>query len=392
MILQLYLHFPFCKRKCFYCDFCSAPQSEEIVSAYCAALRSEIAMMAKRYPHARVSTVFLGGGTPSVVAAEEMAGVIEELKRRFAFQPDAEFTTEANPGTLTPAWLDMAAGHGVNRLSLGLQASQERLLRRIGRIHTFAETEAAVKMAREAGIRNLSLDVMFGLPGQTLRDYLETLEGARALCAQHLSAYSLILEENTALFDAVSQGRCVLPDDDETAEMYEQGAAWMERAGYAQYEVSNFARSGFECRHNIGYWQGAWYLGMGLAAHSMLPPSQEEAERGAVRVRRANTEDIHAYIKAIRAGESPQAQSELIQAQEAMFESMMLGLRMTRGIGEAEFEMRHGVALVRRYGEALEGLVRDGLGKWHGDGAGERRFSLTPRGLEMQNEVLLRLM
>ncbi len=392
MILELYLHFPFCKRKCFYCDFCSAPQSDETVAAYCAALRKEIRLMAERYADARVSTVFLGGGTPSVVGAEEMSEVLRELRQCFAFQPDAEFTTEANPGTLTPAWLDMAARHGVNRLSLGLQASQERILQRIGRIHTFAQAEEAMKMTRAAGIQNLNLDVMFGLPEQTLRDYLETLERACTLSPNHISAYSLILEEGTVLSAAVEKGQCSLPDEDETAEMYERGAAWLKRAGYMQYEVSNFARPGFECRHNIGYWQDAWYLGMGLAAHSMLPPNREEAKRGAVRVRRANPESLDAYIKALEAGKLPETQIELIQSQEAMFESMMLGLRMTRGVSEAEFEKRHGVALVQRYGEALRGLVRDGLGAWLVEETSTRRFALTPRGLEMQNEALMRLM
>lgn len=362
------------------------------MAAYCAALRKEIRKMAEQYPDARVSTVFLGGGTPSVVAAEEMGKVLKELNRSFSLLPDVEFTTEANPGTLTTAWLDTAVKGGVNRLSLGVQAAQERILRAIGRIHTFDEARDAVALARACGIRNLSLDVMFGLPGQTPSDYMETLEAARSLAPEHLSAYSLILEEGTALHAAVSAGKCALPDEDATADMYERGAAWLRRAGYHQYEVSNFALPGHECRHNIGYWQGAWYLGMGLAAHSMLPPDEKQAAQGAAYVRRANPTDMRAYLEALQSDGLPEAQTALIGAQEAMFESMMLGLRMTCGVSEATFERRHGVGLVKRYGDALESLVKDGLGAWHTDEAGSRRFALTPRGLEVQNAALMRLM
>lgn len=387
MLLQLYLHFPFCKRKCLYCDFCSLPAAEEQVRAYCAALEKEICRMGERYPQACISTVFLGGGTPSIVPADAMAGVMDALRGAFAFGPEVEFTSEANPGTLTDSWLDTLLGAGMNRLSLGVQAAQDELLGRIGRIHTFQQARQAVDMARRAGIRNLNLDVMSGLPGQTLSMYLDSLQAMIGLSPEHISAYSLILEEGTPLYAAVTAGRETLPDEETTALMYEQGAAWLEKAGYARYEISNFAYPGYQCRHNLGYWQGAWYLGLGAAAHSMLPPEQE----GSACLRRANISDVEEYITRMQQGLSPVESEEPISPAEARFETMMLGLRTTAGVGEQDFLRRHGKPLADCYGPRLDRLAQEGLGQWKTDGQ-QRRFSLTNRGLEVQNEVLIRLM
>ncbi len=392
MILQLYLHFPFCKRKCFYCDFVSGPENAETVAAYCLALQKEIRLAGEKYAGAKVSSVFLGGGTPSVVPFREMAEVLGTLRACFDLLPGAEFTAEANPGTLEADWLQTAMRYGLNRLSLGVQAAQDGLLRGIGRIHTFAQAKSAVRLARSCGINNLNLDLMFGLPGQTLEAYRESMEATVALAPEHVSAYSLILEEGTPLESMVEQGRALLPDEEETAEMYEQGARWLAGAGYERYEISNFARPGHACRHNLGYWQGAWYLGLGAAAHSMLPPDADEAAGGAARVRRANTSDLRRYIAAMQTDGEAVAQRTPISAQEAMFETMMLGLRMTEGVSERAFLERHGMALTARYGGPLERLVREGLGQWLGATPGHRRFALTARGLEMQNAALLRLM
>lgn len=393
MLLQLYLHFPFCKRKCFYCDFCSAPADAETVAAYCSALKKEIVLTAEKYPGARISTVFLGGGTPTLVPAAELCAVLEELRRRFDILPDAEITAEGNPGTLSPRWLEAACACGLNRLSLGVQAAQDRLLRAIGRIHTFAQAREAVAMARALGIRNLNVDLMSGLPGQTLQDWRESIDAAVALDVEHVSAYSLILEEGTPLWRMVEAGSVRLPDDELTAEMYEQGVTWLEAAGYARYEISNFARPGMRCRHNVGYWQGSWYAGLGVAAHSMLPPDASQATQGAVRIRRANTESLADYLHALEAqNRLPPAEITPVERQEAMFETMMLGLRMTDGVAERDFERLHGETMTRVYGPALEMLAREGLGAWSAGAAGERRFFLTPRGLEVQNEALMALM
>lgn len=345
-------------------------------------MRGELLRLGKAYPDCEVSTVFLGGGTPTLVPPQEMAGVLDALRSTFSLRPDAEFTAEGNPGTLTSEWLDMAAEHGLNRLSLGVQAAQDALLRRIGRIHSFREAEAAVRLARAAGVRNLNLDAMFGLPEQTERDYLDTLDAFAALRAEHISAYSLILEEGTPLHAQVQAGQAVLPSEDETADMYEAGIARLNRLGYERYEVSNFARDGHICRHNMGYWQGEWYLGVGVAAHSMLPPNEKQREQGAARVRIANGTDVSAYIR----GENP-CETELISPKEAMFESLMLGLRTTIGVSEERFLRQHGVSLRRHCGAKLDALAVEGFGDWR-DG----RFALNARGIEVENELLLRLM
>lgn len=351
------------------------------MEAYCTALRREIRQMGQSYAHAQVSTVFLGGGTPTLVPSRLMAPVLDELRRSFDFLPDAEFTSEGNPGTLTGEWMDMAMARGLNRLSLGVQAAQDELLQRIGRIHTFQEAQDAVCLARAHGVQNLNLDAMFGLPGQTQRHYLDTLDAFAQLGAEHLSAYSLILEEGTPLHAQVQAGKAVLPDEDEVAEMYEAGIERLHALGYERYEVSNFAKPGHACRHNIGYWQGEWYLGMGAAAHSMLPP--DDRHPGAARLRIANTADVQAYIKEA----TPPREVEAISMEEAMFESMMLGLRTTAGVNAVRFERQHGAALQQRYGAALDELAVQGLGRWTQDG-----YALTARGIEVQNEVLMKLM
>jgi len=390
--MQLYLHFPFCKRKCFYCDFCSAAESPETVAAYCFALEKEIWSMGETYAAEKVDTVFLGGGTPTLVPPAMMGRVLHALHSAFEIAPDAEFTSEGNPGTLTEEWLQMAMKYGVNRLSLGVQAAQDALLKQIGRIHTMKDAEKAVHMARRAGIRNLNLDAMFGLPGQTETDYLNTLRTFRDLGAEHISAYSLILEEGTPLHAMVEAGKVQLPDEDETAEMYEHGITWLEANGYPRYEISNFARPGFSCRHNIGYWQGAWYLGLGVAAHSMLPPSEEQKKRGAVRIRRGNAANVQAYICALKAGQAaPVDETEEVSAEDAMFETMMLGLRTVHGVEEKQFERLFGKTPSQQYGKTMDELTASGLARWI-PSADTRRFALTARGLEMQNEILVRFM
>ena len=389
MILQLYLHFPFCKRKCLYCDFVSAAASEETMAAYCSALEKEIRVMGERYADAEISTVFLGGGTPSIVPVPVMKSILRTLRSSFTLRPDVEFTSEANPGTLTEAWLETLMSAGMNRLSLGVQAAQDRLLQGIGRIHTFAEAEQSIRMAQRMGLRNLNADVMYGLPGQTEKDYLETLERLCGLGVPHLSAYSLIVEEGTPLCQQVEAGQLTVPDDDACAAMTTSGIEVLRKHGFHQYEISNYAKEGFACRHNIGYWQGAWYLGLGAAAHGMVPPSSVEAAQGAVRVRLANPADVGQNMAA-----SPHLMREktLIEADEAMFETMMLGLRMNAGVSENRFEALHGQPMTQRYGPALESILRDGLGRWQQRPNGDRAFALTPRGMLLQNEALLRLM
>jgi oxygen-independent coproporphyrinogen-3 oxidase len=406
MDLQLYLHFPFCVKKCAYCDFCSAAGRKEEMTAYATALEREIRIAAQVYGGARITTVFLGGGTPSIMPLPAMEGVWRALRDSFCFAPDAECTAEANPGTLTPEWLALGRRFGMNRLSLGVQASQDRLLNTLGRIHGFSDAREAVLLARGQGIANVNVDVMFGLPGQSLQDYLDTLAAVHALKPEHISAYSLILEPDTLLHAKVMRGEYALPTDDEAAEMYEQGRDWLMARGYGQYEISNFALKGYECRHNLGYWQGEWYLGLGLGAHSMLPVSdlQMHAVRTSepiqampgcampVYFRRENTTDMDTYLSMMQIGQLPIASETSISTEDAMFETMMLGLRTTGGVKEQDFQTRHGKSLEQVYGKPLNAIAQEGLGFWREEKRGGRSFALTPKGLLLENSILMQLM
>lgn len=389
MRLELYLHFPFCKSKCSYCDFCSFSAPMEEVENYGMLLQKEMRLAAKPYGEAQISTVFLGGGTPSVLPPKTLGGVLSTLTTCFSLTGDVEFSAEANPGTLTEEWLSVAQSYGVNRLSLGVQAAQDRLLKALGRIHSFEEARQSVEMIRRQGIHNVNVDVMFGLPGQSVRDYLETLEAAHTLAPTHISAYGLILEEGTKISAMVEKGALTLPDEDMAAEMYEQGAGWLSAHGYAQYEISNFAREGYACRHNLGYWQGEWYLGLGLNSHSMLP---EAVGADASYVRVENTADLAVYQAMLQSGKLPVQGRVPVSPSEAMFETVMLELRTTAGIGIRDFERRHGKPLQSVYGRPMEQLIGEGLALWHEDPARGRSFALTKKGLLVQNAVLMRFM
>ena len=381
MLLSLYLHFPFCVRKCAYCDFVSGRYSPEEMHRYCDLLIRELRREGETWRDAGVNTVFFGGGTPSLVPPEEMSRVLKALGESFHLLPGAEFTSEANPGTLRGDWLEVMLSGGLNRLSLGIQASQDFLLKRLGRIHSFSQAEEGVKLARSLGIANLNGDVMFALPGQSRQDYLETLEQVAGLGLPHVSAYSLILEEGTPLAEQVSRGEAMLPGEDEAAEQYEAGLEKLRSLGYERYEISNFALPGYECRHNLGYWQGAWYLGLGLAAHSFLPTLGE-----GFALRRANPSTLAAYEEMVERGGAGR-ENQRISREDAMFECVMLGLRTRYGVSAGEFLTRYGTSLEERFPGAADSLCRDGLAVWQGD-----RLALTDRGMLVENTVLMRFM
>lgn len=344
--------------------------------------------MAEQYGGEPVDTVFLGGGTPSVVPPEPFAAVLNALRARFAIRPDAEFTSETNPGTLTPAWLNAFLFAGGNRLSVGVQAKQERLLRVLGRIHTFDQALSALETAKRAGIGNINADAMFGLPTQTLTDYLDTLWAFADAGVTHVSAYSLILEEGTPLYESVRSGALALPGEDETADMMEAGVDRLEALGYRRYEISNFARPGYACRHNLGYWRQKRYLGLGASAASLLPAPPGAAD--AAYLRRTNTGDVRAYVGALQAGRLPPAETQIVTPREAMFETVLLGLRTVEGVRYADFERLHGVALSSVYGEAIDRLRTQGLLAPAGNA--DPRLALTRRGLALQNTALMAFM
>ena len=371
----IYLHIPFCVKKCDYCDFTSFANAGAL-DGYVEALLREIELTARtgEYP-ASFDTVFFGGGTPSLLSGEQMQRIMDALKTHFPIAEQAECSMECNPGTALRESLTAYHAAGINRLSIGLQSADDALLQSVGRIHTFAQFLDTLNWAREAGFRNINADVMHGLPGQTQEQYLDTLQTVCDLEPQHISSYALTLEEHTPLYARVAAGRTTLPDEEAVADMQDAGIDYLESRGYRRYEISNFAREGFECRHNLTYWLNEEYLGLGLAAHS--------AVRLKVWTRYANVDTLDAYFRLIGKGKRPIGETIRLQSGEEMFESIMLGLRLTRGIDRAAFYARFGVDVVESFPRAMESLRKR---RWVIET--EDSVALNRRGLDLQNEAL----
>lgn len=370
----LYVHLPFCRQKCFYCDFPSYAGQEGRMAVYVEALLGELAREGAplRAAWGPPRTVYLGGGTPTALPPALMERLLAGLREFLAAAPDAlEFTCECNPGTVDAAYLSLLRAGGVNRLSLGVQTFDDALLRRIGRIHTAAQARAAVRQARAAGFRNLSLDLMYGLPGQTLAGLEMSVQQALALAPQHISIYGLQVEEGTAFARAQAAGRLALPSDEESEAMYDYMTTALPVAGYARYEISNFARPGFESRHNLGYWQDVPYLGVGTAAHSYLDGQRYENPRG-----------IEEYLAALRESGRARREEEPLTRATSMEEFAFLALRTARGIDRARFAARFGCELASVYADAIARMRARGF--LEEDAQGVR---LTPLGMKYGNWV-----
>jgi oxygen-independent coproporphyrinogen-3 oxidase len=367
--IGLYVHVPFCASKCAYCDFASYAGREADIPRYVEAVIREITRRAAETGHPKADTIFLGGGTPSLLDEFQATRILDALSEEFPMEEGAEITCECNPGTLTSPFAQALRKAGVNRLSLGAQATQARLLRLIGRIHTWEQVIASVEIARKAGFDNINLDLMFGLPSQTVADLRETLEAATVLAPAHLSCYGLIVEEGTPLCRDVAAGKLALPDEEVERDMYELARQALAEHDFHQYEISNFAREGHACRHNVGCWTRVPYLGFGCAAHSFF----EEC-------RTMNPSSIDAYL----AGEEPK--TEQISKEDARFESLMLGLRITRGVKDGDFARMHGMSIREAFGEKLDKPIGSGLLEWH-----EGALRLTRLGMDLQNSVLVDL-
>ena len=375
-MIGVYVHIPYCLKKCRYCDFCSIPV-DETAGRYRSALEKEIALSKDRYPGERVKSVFFGGGTPTVLPADDLCAILNTIKAAFAVEPDAEISIECNPKTIGFAGLKKLREAGFNRLSIGLQATQNALLERIGRVHTFEEFLSTYHAARDAGFTNINVDLMHGLPGQGQADYLDSIRTVAALDPAHISAYSLILEEGTPLYDDVIAGNETLPDADAVADMEDAGMDLLESIGYRRYEVSNFAKPGFECRHNLIYWHNEPYLGLGVAAHSSM------VEDG-FWVRFSNESSIPAYLRKLGKGKLPRAERILVNTFEQMFESVMLGLRLVEGVDRAAFFDRFGCDVIETYREAYE--KNDRFGFW--DHADPAYLRLNRLGMDHLDSVL----
>ena len=370
--LSLYLHVPFCARKCAYCDFASWPNREDAWPRYFDVLWAELEDWGRRLEgRFFVDTAFFGGGTPTLVEAGFIAEALARARALLPFRDDAEITLEGNPGTLTPGKLAAYRSAGVNRLSLGAQSFDDGLLKSLGRIHSAAQIGEAVAMAREAGLSNLNLDLMYALPGQDGQRWRDTLAEAIALNVPHISAYSLIVEEGTPMAGRVERGEAILPGDDEAVAMQREATAALARAGLNRYEISNYARPGFECRHNRAYWLRGEYLGLGCAAHSLLDGC-----------RFANPPGLEDYL----AGRREQDRQRLTR-EDVMEEALMLSTRMTSGLDLDAWRRAFGEDFARGREEALTRLEAAGLVARDGG-----FLRLTERGLELQNAVVVELM
>ncbi len=394
--ISLYLHIPFCHAKCHYCDFNSYAGMLGLRERYVEALVAEIQLAGRRARHAdgsprRCRTIFFGGGTPSLLTAEQVATILAAARAAFAVDECAEITLEANPGTLEYGHLDEVRAAGVNRLSMGAQSFDAALLRWMGRIHTPAEVDAAVAAARAAGFTSINLDLIYALPGQSLDTWATTLAHALELGPEHLSLYSLIVEEGTPLHRWVGEGRVSVADEDVAADMYELAQTRLDAAGYRHYELSNWARPGHECQHNLTYWRNLPYIGLGAGAHSWFAGH-----------RYAEARPIHDYLARVRerlAADSttmaaadvlPAAaivEDELVSDVMEMSETAILGLRLVDGLSLSTFSRRFGRDFDSVFGARLAGLRAFDLLEKQGDA-----LHLTPRGRLLGNEVFERLL
>ena len=372
--LGLYIHIPFCKRKCAYCDFYSLAGAEGRMDDYADALRFHLEEQAPFLTGYRVDTVYFGGGTPSYLGVKRLERILKTIFKRFQVDKDAEITLEANPDSAGD-WkaLKSLRKAGFNRLSLGMQSANGAELEEIGRVHTPEQTAAAVAAARKAGFRNLSLDLIYGLPHQTAERWMENLTAALELEPEHLSCYGLKVEEGTPLF--ARRDTADLPGDEAQAEMYLKTVEELARRGYAQYEISNFAKPSMESRHNLKYWTLGEYAGFGPGAHSDV---------GGVRY--AYARDLEGYIRGVRAGEPMLSEREAIPPMDRDTEWVMLGLRTARGLDPKEFEVR----FRRRFScflPLLNQCVQAGYAVEE-----EGRWRLTPAGFLVSNQIIGRML
>jgi len=414
--LELYIHIPFCVRKCAYCDFLSFPSGEEERERYVERLTEEIEEAGAVSEGYVATAIFFGGGTPSVLTPKQTERILNAVKKSFYVAEDAEITTEVNPGTADREKLEAWRQAGINRLSFGLQSTENRELQYLGRIHTMEDFLESYRAAREAGFENINIDLMSALPGQTVSSWEKTLRTVVSLQPEHISAYSLIIEEGTSfcqLFgedgDAAEEkkrrqslGIPELPDEDAERRMYYDTERILGEAGYHRYEISNYAKPGYECRHNKGYWTGTEYLGLGLGASSYINIRREKGEAAKISAsgkesgdrrqleRRSNVRDFKTYLSLtredFRAGRQIE-ERDLLTSQAQMEEFMFLGLRLTEGISEAEFLRRFSCALETVYGDVLEELARQELMERY-EREGAAFWRLTKRGIDVSNCVL----
>ena len=344
--LGIYIHIPFCARKCNYCDFLSCRADYDMMKKYTESLIKEMRIESEYVNKKELKTIFIGGGTPSILPVELMESILQSLNEYCDMSSCIEFSMECNPGTLNADKLDMYRQYGVNRLSIGLQSTDDKMLAALGRIHSLRDFEDCFSAARGAGFDNISADLMYGLPNQTAEHWHRTLERAAAFGAEHLSCYSLKIEEGTPFY---SMGVAV-PDDDTVADMYDDCVEFLGGRGYARYEISNFAKRGFESRHNLKYWRCDDFIGFGAGAYSCMNGS-----------RFSNIRNVDGYIRSVNSKGNAVENTSALEKSDRMSEFVFLGLRCEKGIDVREFARRFGCDIFDVYGEPLEKYIRLGF-------------------------------
>ncbi len=379
--LELYIHIPFCVKKCAYCDFLSAPAKKEERESYVRALIKEIDHYKKLSEFYTISTIFIGGGTPSLLEAEQIVRILNKINETFTVAKNAEISMEMNPGTLKPGALQGYREAGVNRVSFGLQSANEKELKLLGRIHTWEDFQEAYEEARSVGFDNINVDLISSIPGQTLSSWEETLKKVAELSPEHISAYSLIIEEGTPFYERYGEGKegeKDLPEEETERAIYKGTKEILSEFGYERYEISNYAREGYACRHNLGYWERKEYLGFGIGAASLM----EE-------VRWSNIRDIETYIKNAENGciEANQEAREVLTLQERIEEFLFLGLRKMEGISLEEYEDTFGKSIFDDYEKVIRKLEKENLIKVEKD-----RMFLMEKGIDVSNYVFVEFM
>ncbi len=364
--LSVYIHIPFCVQKCRYCDFLSGPSTTEAREEYLRALKKEMEREAASYQDYEVRTIFFGGGTPSILEAEQIKDCMEVLYKYYKVSSDAEISMEMNPGTASKEKLEVMKAAGINRLSIGLQSAVDEELRMLGRIHTYADFVETYHTARTVGFTNINVDLMSAIPGQNVEGWRKTLQKIVDLKPEHISAYSLIIEEGTPLFQNI-ESYPAIPSEEEDRMMYQDTKALLKEHGYARYEISNYAKPGYECKHNIVYWTRENYVGFGLGASSMVE-----------NVRWKNTDDMKTYLKQQELKEEIQKLSK----SECMEEFMYLGLRRICGVSGREFEDCFGISIDEVYGDVIRHWTNMGVLKCDGD-----YIALTDAGIDVSNQI-----
>lgn len=377
--IQLYIHIPFCQEKCGYCDFLSFQSCKSERQVYVDALIQEIGLYKDYADEVIVSTIFLGGGTPSILDAAMMEAIFKSVNDIFTIEDEAEISIECNPGTVNKEKLQAYKRAGINRISLGLQATNDEELKNLGRIHNYQTFLDTYQMVRESGYTNVNVDLMSAIPGQSVESWKTTLERIIELEPEHISAYSLIIEEGTKFWDVYGEDKPredELPSEADEREMYYQTKKRLMAAGYDRYEVSNYSKKGYHCRHNLGYWDRVEYLGIGLGASSLLKVGKEQ-------IRQTNIQDMSEYINMSQAKNKPIMNREIVDIDMQMEEFMFLGLRKMEGVSTEVFQEVLGQAITEVYQEVLDKLIEKELIE-----KVDNRIRFTEKGIDVSNVVL----